>query len=127
MESHQTDGSEKKSSEAWEEIGTQLRSLGDSLAHMFRTAWQDEENRTRLDELSSDLEAMIVNVNEAIREAARSEEGQQVKEEAENTFRKLYQAGQQTFQEARPHLISALHQLDDVLREMVDRMEGEKK
>jgi|YelNatPaOPRAMG01_1025707.scaffolds.fasta_scaffold00713_14 ElaB/YqjD/DUF883 family membrane-anchored ribosome-binding protein len=127
MEGHRTDASEKKSGETWDEIGSQLRSLGDSLARVFRTAWQDEENRKRLEEMRTGLEAMIASVNQAIRETAQSEEGQQVKEEAENTVRKLYQVGQQTFQEARPHLISALHQLNDELRKMVDRMEGEGK
>jgi hypothetical protein len=114
---------EKTTGEAWREVGRQFQVLGESLATAFRAAWEDEENRQHVQGMQAGLEAMIEQVGQAVKEASASPEGQMVREEAERTVGSARVAGKQAWQEARPHLISALRQASDELQKMVSRLE----
>jgi vacuolar-type H+-ATPase subunit I/STV1 len=115
--------SQPTSSEAWEEVGKQFQALGESLAAAFRVAVHKEENRRRVQEMQSGLEAMVNEVGKAIKESAASPQVQQVRSEAEKAAESLRVAGEQTVQEVRPHLLSALHQVNAELQKMISRME----
>jgi vacuolar-type H+-ATPase subunit E/Vma4 len=113
----------KTGGEAWEEVGRQFQTLGESIAAAFRTAVKDETNRQRLEQMRTGLESMVDEVGQAIKETAATPGGQKVKTEAQQAAQKLRTAGEQTIQEARPHLMNALRQLNDELQKMIDRME----
>lgn len=111
--------------EAWREVGQQFRTLGESLASAFKVAWQNEENRGYLQEMQSGLEAMADRVNEAIKETAASPEAQKVRGKVEKGFESARTAGEQALHEARPHLLSALHQVNVEIQKVIARLEGE--
>ena len=107
----------------WQDVGQQFKELGESLAQAFRTAWENEENQRRLQEMRTGLQSMVEDVGKAIDDSAKSPQGQHFREEAEKTVEKVRTAGEQTIQEVRPQLISALQQLNLELQKLVDRME----
>ena len=113
------------SSDAWQEVGKQFEALGRSLATAFRTAWEREENRKRVQSLQAGLEAMVNQIGQAIQEATASPEAHKAKEEAEKVARSVRAAGQQTWQEAQPHLVSALRQLNSELQKAISQLEQE--
>lgn len=116
---------EQTTEEPWREVGRQFQALGESLAQAFRTAWEDEENRQHLQDMQAGLEAMIDQVGQAIKEASESPEGQKVRQEVEKAAQSARAAGEKVWQEAQPHLLSALRQVNAELQKMVSRLEEE--
>ncbi|MCK4472800.1 MAG: hypothetical protein KAW49_13550 [Anaerolineae bacterium] len=114
---------EQMTEETWREVGGQFQALGESLAQAFRTAWENEENRQHLRDMRDDLEAMVDNVGQAIKEASVSPGGQKVRREAQKTAASARAAGEQALQKARPHLLSALRQINTELQKMIGHME----
>ncbi len=51
--------------ETWREAGNQLRALGESLSAAFTVAWESEEARRYLQDMRSDLKAMIEEIDQA--------------------------------------------------------------
>jgi vacuolar-type H+-ATPase subunit I/STV1 len=114
---------EQTTEEAWREVGGQFKTLGESLARAFRTAWESEENRQHLQNMSVGLEAMVDEIGQAIKDASASPEGQKVRQEVQRAAESARAAGEQAMQEARPHLLSALHQINAELQKMIGRLE----
>ena len=114
---------EQTTREAWRQVGGQFQALGESLAQAFRTAWESAENRQHLQDMQSGLEAMVGEVGQAIKDASASPEGQKVRQEAEKAVTSARAAGEQAWQEAQPHLLSALRQVNAELQKMVGRLE----
>lgn len=108
--------------DAWDEVGRQFQSLGASLAQAVRSAWNDEENRRRVQEMQSGLESMVREVGEAINDTANTPQGQKFQQDAKRVAEDLVDTGEKTVQEVRPHLMRALEQLNDELSKLVDRM-----
>ncbi|MCJ7533123.1 MAG: hypothetical protein MUO64_19140 [Anaerolineales bacterium] len=107
----------------WEEVGQQFQALGESLAAAFRTAWENEENRQQMQNMKAGLEQMVNQVSQAIKDSAASPAGQQVRGEAKKVASTLRTAGEQTAQEVRPHLLTALRQIEEELQKLINRME----
>ena len=121
-----TEKTEKQTTEeAWREVGQQFQALGESLAEAFRTAWESEETRRHVQNMQDGLEAMIDHVDRAIKEASVSHEAEKMRGEAERAAASLRTAGEQTWQEARPHLLSALTQINAELQKMISRLKEE--
>jgi len=121
-----TEKTEKQTTdEAWREVGRQFQALGESLAEAFRTAWESEENRRHVKNMQEGLEAMIEQVGQALKEADASPEAQKIRGEAEKATESLRAAGEQTWQEVRPHLLSALDQINAELQKMIGRLKEE--
>jgi hypothetical protein len=118
---------EKPTSDAWRQVGQQFQTLGESLAKAFRAAWEDEENRQHIHEMQAGLEKMVNEVGQAIREAGESPEGQQAREEAKKAARSAKAAGAEVWQDARPHVLSALRSLDAELQKVISQMEAAEK
>jgi chromosome segregation ATPase len=114
---------EQTTEETWREVGGQFQALGESLAQAFHTAWENEENRQHLRDMRDGLEAMVDNVGQAIKEASDSPDGQKVRQEAQKAAASARAAGEQALQEARPHLLSALRQINTELQKMIGHME----
>ncbi len=66
---------------------------------------------------------MVNEIGQAIREANESPEGQRVRQEAEKAAQSARAAGEKALQDARPHLLSALRQVNAELQKMVSRLE----
>jgi hypothetical protein len=107
----------------WQDVGQQFKELGESLAGAFRSAWENEDNQRRMQEMRTGLESMVREVGKAIDDTAHSPQGQHFSEEAAKTYDKVRAASEQTAQEVRPQLISALQQLNTELQKLVDRIE----
>ena len=122
-----TENTEKQATdEAWRQVGQQFQTLGESLAETFRTAWESEETRRHVQNMQDGLEAMVSRVDQALKEAIASPKGKKLRTEAEKTAESLQAAGEQTWQEAQPHLLSALNQINAELQKMIGRLKGEK-
>ncbi len=114
---------EQTTEQAWREVGGQFQALGESLAKAFRTAWESEENRQHLQNMSAGLEVMVDEIGQAIQDASGSPEGQKVRHEVQKAATSAYAAGEHALQEARPHLLSALRQINAELQKMIGRLE----
>ena len=111
-------------SDVWQEVGRQFQILGETLAAAFRTSWNDEENRKRMQAMQGSLENVVREIDLGLQNAAQSPEAQRARGEAKRAAESLRQAGEQTVQDLRPHLLTALKDVNDELRKMVNRMEG---
>ncbi len=110
----------------WKEVGKQFQILGESLATAFRTSLESEENRRHVQEMKAGVESMVKEVSQAIKDTATSPQSRQVRDEAEKTAHSLREASQQTVQQVRPHLVSALRQVNEELQKMIERLEHQR-
>ena len=111
------------SADAWHDVGDQFRVLGESLASAFRTAWESEDTRRHAQELQTGLERMIGEVGRVMREVGATPEAEAVRDEVHKATTSARAAGQQAWQEAQPHVLSALRQVNAELQKIVARME----
>ena len=111
------------SSDAWQEVGKQFQTMGESLASAFRTAWEDEQNRKRMQEMRSGLESMLNEVGNALDETAKSPQMQQAKTEMHKAAASVKVATEHTVTELRPLILDALRKLNDELAKFASRME----
>lgn len=111
--------------EAWRDVGRQFEALGKSLADAFRTVWEGKETQEHVHGMQEGLESLVQQVDEAIKEAARSPEAEKVRGEADKAAESLRQAGEKTWEDARPHVVSALSSVNEELQRMIDRLQQE--
>jgi len=104
--------------EGWQEVGHQFQVLGESIAATLRAALEKEENRQRMQDVQQGLESMLNQVGQVIQETAATPEGQKVTSEAKKAAGTLKDAAEQTAEEVRPHLISALKQVNIELQNL---------
>lgn len=116
-------GSQSTTDATWEEVGRQFQALGDSLAEAVRAAWQNESTQQTVQEMRTGVEAMVTKVGKAIEDSANSPQGRQIREDAGKAAEALRSAGEQTVQEVRPQLITALEQVNAELQKLINRME----
>jgi ElaB/YqjD/DUF883 family membrane-anchored ribosome-binding protein len=115
---------EQTTQEPWREVGDQFKTLGEGLSRAFRTAWESEENRQHLESIKSGLKAMVDQVGQALEDASASPEGQKVRREAEKAAESARVAGEKALEEARPHVLSAVRQINAELEKWIRGMEG---
>jgi hypothetical protein len=115
---------EQPTQESWREVGDQFKALGESLSRAFRTAWESEENRQHLESMKSGLKAMVDQVGQALEDASASVEGQKVRREVEKAAESARAAGEKALEEARPHVLSAVRQINAEMEKWIRRMEG---
>jgi type IV secretory pathway TrbL component len=113
--------------QAWEDVGRQFRSLGESLASAFKSSWESEETRQHLEKMQTELEAMAAEIARSTKEVVDSEEGQKIKAEVEEAAQSARAAGQETAEELRPHLLDAFRRVRSELDQIITRMEREQK
>ena len=111
--------------EPWSEVGRQFQALGESIANAVRAAWEDEGNRQQLRDLQAGMEKMANDIGEAIRQASESPEGQRFKEEARKAADSAHAAGSKAWQDARPHVVSALRKVGSELEKIIGNLEEE--
>lgn len=111
------------SGDAWQDVGRQFQKLGESIATAFKVSVNNTDNRRRLQEMQAGLESMANNVNQAIKEAAESPKLQEVREDARRATSAVRQAGEQTVQDMRPFLLTALKDLNTELDRLIRHMQ----
>jgi len=119
----QAGGTQQGPGDAWKEVGKQFETLGESLAAAFRKTWADNEQVQG--HVQAGLEAMLQEINLAIKEAAASSDGQKVQGELKKAAQSARQAGEQAWREGQPHLTNALRQILAELQKAIDRIEQE--
>lgn len=115
----------KAGSDSWQEVGRQFQDLGSTLAATMRAAWENEETRQRMQDVQNGLESMVDQVGQAIHETVESPQGQQAKAEAKKAMTSFQDAFEQTADEVRPQLVSALRQVNTELQNLIDRLKKE--
>jgi len=108
---------------SWQEVGRQFQSLGQSIAQAVRAGWENEETQRQVNAMRQGLESLVADVSKAIEDSANTPQGQQIRQDAARAAEALRNAGEQTVQEVRPHLITALEQLNQELQKLKERME----
>jgi len=112
----------RSTEESWQEVGRQFETLGNSLAQAFRAAWANVESNTEAQQVKSGLESMLREVGKAVEDSAKTPEAEKVKSEAKRAAESLRIAGEQTVEEARPQIVSALRKANEELQKLIDRM-----
>lgn len=120
----QQDPKNQPPSDVWQEVARQFQVLGDTLAAAFRSSWNDEENRKRIQQVQGSLENVVREIDLGLQNAAHSPEAQRARDEAKRAAEQVRQAGEQTVQEVRPQVLTALKQVNVELQKLVNRMEG---
>ena len=109
---------------AWREVGDQFQTLGENIAGTLRATWEREETRQHVQELQTGLEGLVRHVGQAIDEFAGSSEGRQVQAEAKKAAESARAAGENAWQDAQPHILSALRQVNAELEKIAARFEA---
>lgn len=122
---HEHDAAKEQTTEdAWREVGRQFETLGESLSRAFRVAWEREETQQHVQSMQDGLEKMVERIDQAVREARESQQGKKLRAEAEKTAESLRKAGEQTWQEARPQLLTALKKANTELQRFIEDLEN---
>lgn len=120
-----TEGEERSTEEAWQEVGERFEALGESLAQAIRAAWEQEATQRNLESVRDGLQTMTDRIDRAVREASESGEARKLRREAEKAAKSARVAGEQTWREAQPHLLSALTRINAELERVIERMKGQ--
>jgi hypothetical protein len=116
---------EETTDQVWSEVGQQFKALGESLAQAFRTAWESEQNRQHLQSMQNGLESMVSDIGQVIQEASATPEAQKARQEAEKAVASARIAGEKALEDARPHFLSAMRQVDSELQKLIARLEAQ--
>ncbi len=117
----------KTTDDVWRDVGRQFDALGRSLSQAFRATWESEETRKQVEKLGDGLDKAAKQIEEAIKKADSSPEAQKLREDADKAADSLRTAGEKAWQDARPHLLSALAQFNAELQKMVERLREQEK
>ncbi|MFO7743196.1 MAG: hypothetical protein R6X31_12875 [Anaerolineae bacterium] len=123
MKEEQVGGEEQTTEEAWEEVARRFEALGNSLDRAIRAAWEREDTQRHLASIQGGLQKMADKIDRAISEASESAEARALRSEADKAAESARLAGEQTWREARPHLLSALTRINAELERAIARME----
>jgi len=116
---------QQNSQETWQAVGEQFDALGTSLAEALKAAWESEEARANIQSLKDGLDAAVKKVDEAAKKASASVTGERVKAEATQAAESLSSASKQAWEQARPHVVSALNSVGTELQKLIDRLTQE--
>jgi hypothetical protein len=105
-----------KGRDDWTEVGEQFQALGEGIAGALRAAWEREETRRHVSDLRTGLEGLVSSVEGAIKEFGDSPQGQRLRSEAQRAAGSARSAGETAWQDAQPHIVSALQQVNAELR-----------
>jgi hypothetical protein len=111
--------------DSWKEVGKQFAALGKSVGEAFQALWSNEQTQKQVKEVKAGLETMVSEVNTAVGKVSSTPEAQKLKQEASKAAQTAIAAGEQTVQEVRPQLLSALRTLNDEMQRLIDKLEAE--
>jgi hypothetical protein len=116
-------GPESGQERDWAEIGQHFWVLGESLANVFRAAWQSEENRQQLHKLQTGLQEVAAQMGQTVKEVVESPEFQEARLEVDKATQPAQAAGQRAFHEVQPYLLTGLRQFRSGVDKLISRLE----
>ena len=114
---------EQSAEETWREVGRQFEALGESLSRALRAAWESEETQRHVRSLQDGLEKMTRQLDQAVKKASESGRAQRVRQEAARTADSLRDAGEKTWEDVRPQMLSGLRRVNAELQGLIDSLE----
>jgi hypothetical protein len=111
--------------DAWNEVGQQIQTLGASLTSAFNASVQDEEVQQQLKTLQSELDTAAAQINQKAKEASDSVKSVNIEEETKKLDDETQAAGQDLVKEVQPHLLNALKKIQTGLDQIVNNLEKE--
>lgn len=110
--------------DAWQEVGKQFQKLGESLAAAFQTTVNDDSTRASMRDLQDGLESAVQGIRTTVQKGVSELDARDFGGQARQAADSLKNAGEQTVEEVRPHLLSALEQLNRELDRLIQGMQG---
>ena len=126
-QTNETKKEQTSAADPWNEVGRQFQALGETLGDALRATWEREDNRKYVREISDGLQSMVGEISRAVKDVIGHDNVENIKTEVSKTADTLISAGSQTVEEAKPHLMSALKQVNSELQKMIEKMDKEKK
>ena len=111
--------------DAWQDVGKQFQKLGESLSSDSQRAWENEDNRRTLHNLSEGLKTLANDVGQALDDAAASDEGQRMRQEVEKAAKSASEVGAEACRDVRPHVVSVLNRASTELQKLIGNLEAE--
>lgn len=121
---NQNQSTQSTTGDSWKEVGSQFEALGNSLAEVFKTAWNNVESNVEAQQVKTSLESAVRQVGQALDDVSKTPEAQNLKDNAKRTAESLRTAGEQTVEEARPQILSALQKANEELQKLIDRLQS---
>jgi len=115
---------ESNMNDVWQEVGKQFQRLGESLAAAFQTSIKDEPTRQNMKDLQDGLESAVQDIRGTVQKGVSELESRNFGEQARQAADSLINAGEQTVDEMRPRLLSALQQLNHELNRLIESMQS---
>ena len=119
----QPEPQDPSSGEAWQEVGRQFISLGESLVAAFNTTWGSEETQRHLEKMKSELNTAAQQISQNVKDVSESEEAQKVQGEFKKAAQSAQATGQEAFDKVQPELVSALRTMRSEFDNLIQQME----
>lgn len=104
-----------------DEIASELNRLADAFARAARTAWNSEQRRQLEGDLQRGLRRLVDNVEEALKRFSKSEQGQDLREEAERAVERVRSS--KVTDDMREGLVKGLRAAATEMQTFADRMQ----
>ena len=109
--------------DAWNEVGQQFQTLGESLAAAVNTSVQDEKVQQELKKMQAELDATVAQIKQKVKEASDAAKSVDVEGEAKTLDEQVQAAGQELIKEIQPQLAEALKKMQASLDKIVKDLE----
>jgi uncharacterized protein YukE len=106
---------------AADDLSAEVTHLAETFARAVRAAWQSDQRKQLESDLSRGLRRLVDNVEEALVKFNRSEQGQDLREQAERVVEKVRSS--KVTEDLRDGLTKGLGSVAAELQEFADRME----
>jgi len=114
---------ERHEHDAWRDVGAQFEALGERLSNALRSTWESEETQQRVRSMQEGLESAVTELDRAVKQTYESEQAKKARTEVQKAVVSLREAGEKTWQEARPQVLSALTMINSEIQKLIDRLE----
>ena len=101
----------RNESKSWDDIGKQFEQLGKNLGDAFSSAWKDENNRKKLQEVENSVIDILDTITNSVREEIESPKAQETIQNIKSEVEK-----------AAPHLEEALQTANLNLQNWITKM-----
>lgn len=123
MTEEKPNSEQKKTDDAWENVGEQFRRLGESLAAAISATWESEDTQQYFEQVKVEVSAATRQISTAIKQAADSEEGQRVQAEVGKAAESVRGKSAEIYEEIRPELVTAFRTIRAEVDKIIHQME----
>ncbi len=113
---------EARSGDAWQEVAQRFEALGTSLGAALQQAWDSESGQHAVRDIEAGMRTLARTIADSVDQAAASQEGQELRAEAEDMVTSAAELGRQVVDEAQPQVMAALRSLEEGLQAAADRL-----